>query len=63
MYASDFQQLAYDIDWDEEAVMSPFHRGLPDDVKDLLLFLPDPQTLSEAISQVVKCDNRLFQRH
>ena len=31
-------------------------------MKDLLLSLPDPQTLNEAISQAVKCDNRLFQR-
>lgn len=62
VYASDFRQLACDINWDEEALMSQFHWGLRDDVKDLLLSLPDPQTLSEAISQAVKCDNRLFQR-
>ncbi len=42
--------------------MSQFHWGLRDDVKDLLLSFSDPQTLNEAISQVVKCDNRLFQR-
>jgi hypothetical protein len=62
VYASDFRQLACDINWDEEALMSQFHWGLRDDVKDLLLSLSDPQTLSEAISQAVKCDNRLFQR-
>jgi len=62
VYASDFRQLACDINWDEEALMSQFHWGLKDDVKDLLLTLPDPQTLSEAISQAVRCDNRLFQR-
>ena len=42
--------------------MSQFYWGLKDDVKDLLLSLPDLQTLNEAISQAVKCDNRLFQR-
>ena len=31
-------------------------------MKDFLLSFPDPQTLNEAISQAVKCDNRLFQR-
>jgi hypothetical protein len=31
-------------------------------VKDLLLSMSDLQTLNEAISQAVKCDNRLFQR-
>jgi Retrotransposon gag protein len=62
VYASDFRQLACDINWDEEALMSQFYWGLRDDVKDLLLSLPDPRTLNEAISQAVKCDNRLFQR-
>lgn len=61
-YASDFRQLACDINWDEAALMSQFYWGLKDTVKDLLLSLPDPQTLNEAISQAVKCDNRLFQR-
>jgi len=62
VYASDFRQLACDINWGEEALVSQFYWGLKDDVKDLLLSLPDPQTLNEAISQAVKCDNRLFQR-
>ena len=62
IYASDFRQLASDINWGEEALVSQFYWGLRDDVKDLLLSLPDPQTLNEAISQAVKCDNRLFQR-
>jgi hypothetical protein len=61
VYASDFRLLASDINWDEEALMNQFHWGLRDDVKDLLLSMLDPQILNEAISQVVKCDNRLFQ--
>ena len=40
--------------------MSQFYWCLRDNVKDMLLTLPDPQTLNEAISQAVKCDNRLF---
>jgi hypothetical protein len=62
VYASDFRLLACDINWDEEALINQFHWGLRDDVKDLLLCMPDPQTLNEAISQAVKCNNRLFQR-
>ena len=62
VYASDFRQLASDINWDEEALMSQFYWDLRDDVKDLLLSLPDPRTINEAISQAVRCDNRLFQR-
>ena len=37
--------------------------GLRSDVKDLLLTFPeDPKSLTEAISRVVRCDNRLFER-
>lgn len=41
--------------------MSQFYWRLKNDVKDLLLALPDPQTFNEVISQTVRCDNRLFQ--
>ena len=57
VYASDFRQLASDINWGEETLVSQFYWGLIDDVKDLLLTLPDPQILNEAISQAVRCDN------
>lgn len=63
VYASEYRQLAVDINWGEQALMDQFYRGLRDDVKDLLLNFPDPCTLDEAISQAVKCDNRLFQRY
>jgi hypothetical protein len=63
VYASEYRQLAVDINWDEQALMDQFYRGLRDDVKDLLLNFPDPCTLDETISQAVKCDNRLFQRY
>ncbi len=61
-YAAEFRQLACDVDWDNNALISAFRWGLRDDVKDLLLNLPDPMTLSEAITQAVRCDNRLFER-
>ena len=61
-YVSEFWQLACDINWDEPALISQFYSGLQDGVKDLLLTLPDPLTLDEAINQAVKCDNRLFER-
>jgi hypothetical protein len=62
IYALDFRLLAFDINWDEEALMSQFHWGLRDNVKDLLLSMLNPQILNEAISRAVRCDNRLFQR-
>ena len=40
-----------------------FREGLRNNVKDLLLtFHDDPKSLTEAISRVVRCDNRLFER-
>ena len=43
--------------------MEQFHYGLRNDVKDLLLTFPEePKSLTEAISRVVRCDNRLFER-
>ena len=39
-----------------------FRWGLRDDIKTLLLNFPKPTTLSEAITQVIDCDNRLFEQ-
>ena len=61
-YASEFRQLSCDLAWNDEALISQFRTGLRSDVKDLLLTLPDPDTLTEAIAQAVRCDNRLFER-
>jgi hypothetical protein len=62
-YAADFRLLACDIPWDAEVLMDQFRQGLRSDVKDLLLtFHEDPKSLTEAISRVVRCDNRLFER-
>jgi hypothetical protein len=61
-YASQFRQLACDVHWGEAALISQFQFGLRGEVKDLLLTLPDPTTLSEAITQAVRCDNRLYER-
>ena len=60
-YASEFWQLAYNINWDKPALISQFYSGLQDGVKDLLLTLLDPSTLDKAVNQAVKCDNRLFE--
>ena len=60
-YASHFRQLAMDTKWDDAALISQFLYGLQYEVKKLMLNLPDPQTLSQAIDFAVKCDNRLFE--
>jgi len=50
VYASEFRQLAYDINWGEATLINQFCCGLHDDVQDLLLTLADPSSFSEAIT-------------
>ena len=61
VYASEFRQLACDVNWDDQALVDHFRRGLRSNVKNLLLNFPEPTSLSQAISQAVHCDNRLFE--
>jgi hypothetical protein len=61
VYAVDFRQLACDVDWKDNALISAFRWKLRDNGKDLLLNLPDPLILTEAIIQAVRCDNQLFE--
>ncbi len=62
VYTSEFRQLACDVNWGEAALIDQFRCGLRDDVQDLLLTLVDPSSFSEAITQALRCDNRLFER-
>jgi hypothetical protein len=50
VYASEFRQLACDVNWGEAALIDQFHYGLRDNVQDLLLTLTDPSSFSEAIT-------------
>ena len=61
IYASEFRQIACDVNWDDQALCDQFRRGLRNDVKTLLLNFPEPTSLSQVISQAVQCDNRLFE--
>lgn len=62
-YASEFRLLACDVSWGEAALIDQFRHGLQDAVKDLLLTMEDPGTLNDAITQAVRCDNRIFERN
>ncbi|RKO83268.1 hypothetical protein BDK51DRAFT_39730 [Blyttiomyces helicus] len=53
-YASEFRQLAFDVPWGDAALKDQFRFGLRGDVKDLLLTMPDPATLPEAITQALQ---------
>jgi hypothetical protein len=62
VYASEFKQLACDINWGEVALIDQFRCGLRDNVQDLLLTFADPFSFNEAITQAIRCDNCLFER-
>jgi hypothetical protein len=62
IYASEFRRLACDVNWGEATLIDQFRCGLHDDVQDLLLTLVDLSSFSEAITQAIQCDNRLFER-
>jgi len=61
-YTTEFRLLTNDVDWDDNALISAFQWGLRDDIRDLLLNLLDPTSLSKAITQAVRCDNLLFEQ-
>ena len=61
-YAAEFRLLTCDVPWDEAALVDQSCSGLASDVKDLLLTMPDANTLSLAMTQAIRCDNRLFER-
>jgi hypothetical protein len=57
VYVANFRQLTCDDDWNENALIIAFWWGLLDDVKDLVLNLHDPLTLTKAITQAVQWNN------
>jgi hypothetical protein len=62
IYAAEFQQLTYDLEWNDKVFINRFLYGLKDDVKDLLITMPKVETLQDLITQAIICDNRLFER-
>jgi hypothetical protein len=60
-YASEFQQLASDLNWDDAALMEQFRFGLRGDVKDLMISFLDPIDLNALYTMAIRCDNRLFE--
>ena len=57
-YAVEFRILAAECTWGNDALMSAFHRGLSEPIRDRIL-LEEPSTLAALISLALKVDNRL----
>jgi hypothetical protein len=53
VYASEFRQLACNVNWGEAALIDQFRYGFRDDVQDLLLTLVDSSSFSEVITQAI----------
>jgi hypothetical protein len=62
MYVFEFMYLACDISWDEAMFVNQFQFKLRGDVKDFMLTMHDPTTLSQVIMQIVCYDNQFFER-
>jgi hypothetical protein len=59
---SDFQRLAMEIKWSEEALFSLFYQALNEEVKDEICKCNRPDTIEEYYTLAIKIDNRLFER-
>ncbi|KAJ1330714.1 hypothetical protein BSLG_009166 [Batrachochytrium salamandrivorans] len=55
-------QLTADLDWNDSALRAQFYFGLSYEIKDALVHFDTPSTLSLAIQQAIKVDNRLYER-
>ena len=63
VYASEFQTLAYELDWDDSALASHFYEGLQPRVKDATITVDRPDTLDEMIETATKIDYRQYERY
>ncbi|GKV53537.1 hypothetical protein SLEP1_g60058 [Rubroshorea leprosula] len=63
-YAAKFQQHAQLTEWNDEALMPMFKRGLKPQVKDHLIMIEQqPQTLGQLITACVEIDDRQWERN
>ncbi|KAH9268314.1 hypothetical protein BASA83_009476 [Batrachochytrium salamandrivorans] len=62
-YSSDRKRPGLaDLDWNDSALRVQFYFGLSYEIKDALVHFDTPSTLSLAIQQAIKVDNRLYER-
>ncbi|KAH9269606.1 hypothetical protein BASA83_008256 [Batrachochytrium salamandrivorans] len=56
------QQLTADIDWNDSALRSQFYSGLSSEIKDHLVHCETSISLSAAMDQAIRIDNRIVER-
>ena len=62
-YAADFQQIAFLMSYDDEALKRSYYRGLKEEVKDEIARSNEPGTLELLIRSASRIDEQLYQRH
>ena len=62
VYSARFRQLASKTEWDDEALMEMYYRGLKEEVKDELYLADRPEDLTTYITMAVKIDERQYER-
>ena len=62
IYAAEFNLLAGDTGFNDEALREAYRRGLSPEIKDLLIFAEPPATLLELIALSIRIDNRVAER-
>jgi len=61
-YTAEFRRIESKLDWDENALIAQYYRGLKESLKDELARQERPDQLHELIEAVVRLDNRLYER-
>lgn len=61
-YSAKFRQLASKTEWDDEALMEIYYRGLKEEVKDELYLADRPEDLTKYITMAIKIDERQYER-
>jgi len=62
-YVSDFRTLTYLLNFNEEALITCFYKGLNRELKDLLFHYDAPEDLESYISLAIKLDSRIWERN
>src|SRR5579871_4577319 len=61
-YTAEFRRIESKLDWDENALIAQYYKGLKESLKDELARQERPDRLRELIEVVVRLDNRLYER-
>ena len=61
-YAIEFRTLAEESEWNDKALVTAFHHGLSDALKDGLASIGCPRELEPLIAHAVRLDNRMRER-